>query len=354
MRKVLILTLALIASVLGAAPVSAEPEPDNWIWQATGPVTSPTITGTIASNNDYDWYMIYAASQSQLAITLQTSTCGSDHSLTLYDSTGSQITYRYGSQTKPSTINYTTGIGTTRYFLRMRGSCIGAYRVDVSPAAALLGGSPMPNNTVKTGEPNENADQAQGPLAADVVYVGAGETSNDEDWFYFYASAAFNVTATSGDTCDGSITLYDKDRDQITYRYYDENTFDTIAHTPTSWQLHYLRVRSDCAGGAYRFSISPASAIQAGPAPAPTAPAPMTGLAYRKTKKTVVVYWSAISGATGYQVRMRKGSKWGAWKSTANTWKSYKRKKLPKVTKVRARATNAVGSGAAQTIRVRR
>lgn len=80
----------------------------------------------------------------------------------------------------------------------------------------------------------------------------------------------------------------------------------------------------------------------------------MTGLAYRKTKKTVVVYWSAISGATGYQVRMRKGSKWGAWKSTANTWKSYKRKKLPKVTKVRARATNAVGSGAAQTIRVRR
>ena len=200
MRKVFILTMALVASVLGAAPASAEPEPDNWIWQATGPVTTPTITGAIASNNDYDWYMIYAASQSQLAITLQTSTCGSDHSLALYDSTGDQITYRYGSQTKPSTINNTTGIGTTRYFLRMRGSCIGSYRVDVSPAAALLGGSPMPNNTVKTGEPNENADQAQGPLSADVVYVGAGETSNDEDWFYFYANAAFNVTATSGDT----------------------------------------------------------------------------------------------------------------------------------------------------------
>lgn len=354
MRKALVLTLSMIAGLIGAAPAFAEPEPDNWIWQATGPVTRPTITGTIASNNDIDWYMIYAASQSQLAVTLQASTCGDGQNLALYDSTGDQITYRYGSQTKPWTINYTTGIGTNRYFLRMRGSCIGSYRVDISPATALLGGPPMPSNTAKTGEPNENADQAQGPLSADVVYVGAGETSNDQDWFYFYANAAFEVTATSGDTCEGSISLYDQDRDQITYRYYNENNFDTIAHTPTSWQLHYLRVRSNCVGGAYRFTISPASAIPAGPAPAPTAPAPMTGLAYRKTKRTIVVYWPAISGATGYQVRVRKGSKWSAWKSTANAWKSYKRKKLPKVAKVRARAINAVGSGPAQTIRVRR
>ena len=73
MRKGLILTLSLIVSLLGAAPAVAEPEPDNWIWQATGPVTSGSITGTIASNNDHDWYMLYVASQSQLTITLQAS-----------------------------------------------------------------------------------------------------------------------------------------------------------------------------------------------------------------------------------------------------------------------------------------
>lgn len=354
MRKGLILTLSLIVSLLGAAPAVAEPEPDNWIWQATGPVTSGSITGTIASNNDHDWYMLYVASQSQLTITLQASQCGYDHNIALNKSTGHQITSRDGSPHKPTTISYTTDVGTTRYFLRIKGSCIGSYRVDVSPASALLGGAPMPSNTSSTGEPNETADQAHGALTADVVYTGASQTSNDEDWFYFYANGAFDVTATSGDACNGRFALYDSERDQISSKYFYDDLFWSISHTPTSWQLFYVNLRSDCVGGAYRFSIAPASAVQAGPAPVPTAPAPMSGLAYRKTRKTVVVYWSPVGGATGYQVRMRKGSKWRPWKTTGNTWKSYRRKKLPKVSKVRARAINAVGAGAAQTIRVRR
>lgn len=353
MRKALMLTLSLIFGLVGTAPALAEPEPDNWIWQATGPVTSPTITGSVASSNDVDWYMFYAASQTQLSLTVQTNSCGHYLDVYLHAWDGSNLRSMEASSSKPTTVTYTTPVGVNQYFVSVDGPCANSYRVDIAPAAGLVSGAPLPTATVPTGEPNESADQAQGPLGGDTIYTGVTETSNDEDWFFFFASSAFSVTSTSGSDCNGDVTLYDSDRDYLAYRDLYDNRYSRITYTPTSWKPFYLEVDSDCVGGAYRFSISPASAIQTGPAPAPTAPAPMTGLTYRKTRKTVVVYWSTISGATGYQVRVRKGSKWSGWKSTANTWRSYKRKKLPRTMRVQARATNAVGAGAVQTIKVR-
>ena len=364
MRKTLVLVLSLVVGLFGAPPAVADPEPDNWIWQAVGPVTTPTITGSVASSNDVDWYMFYAASQTQLSLTVGANPCGSDLDVYLYSSDGSYLRGMYADSRRPTTVTYTTPIGVNQYFMSVDGQCDDDYRIDIAPATGLVSGAPMPTVTVPTGEPNESADQAQGPLKGGTIYTGITETSNDEDWFYFFASSAFSVTTTAGTRCDGDVTLYDEDRDYLSSDYIEVNEYSRITYTPASWQAFYLDLDSDCVGGAYRFSISPVSAIRGGPAPAPTAPAPtapapsapapMNGLTYRKTRKKVVVYWSAVPGATGYQVRVRKGSKWRAWKFTANTWKSYKRKKMPKAMKVRARATNAVGAGATQTIRVRR
>lgn len=358
MRKALVLTLSLIVGLLGASPAVAEPEPDDWIWQASGPVMSGSITGTIASYNDYDYYMFYAASQTQLVVTLQPwASCDFNRMVTLKDSDGVTITDAYfGSG--PRTIKYTTPVGTNRFFLLVYGTsgCGSTYNISLSPTSALLAGPAMPSATLATGEPNESAAQPQGPLSADVIYTGQIETRNDEDWFTFYASAAFSLEGTIGSGCDidfsPKLVLRDADQDSVDYFSVLSGRYRRISYSPPGWKQYFIQVIGG-QGCGYRFSLSPASAIQSGPAPTPVAPAPMSGLTYRKTKKTVVVYWSAISGATGYQVRVRKNSTWGAWKSTANTWMSYKRSRLPKTVKVQARAINGAGAGAAQTIKVR-
>lgn len=358
MRKALVLTLALIGSLLAAAPAAAEPEPDNWIWQATGPVTSGSITGKIASSNDDDWYMFYASSQMQLTITLMPNPCGWSLDAALHDSSGSVLDSEDFSTSVQETIKYTTEVGTHRYFLSVEGGACGTpYSITLSPASSLLWGAGMPTATAPTGEPNESAAQAIGPLLGGTIYTGAMQTQNDVDWFAFFASGPFTIEATDNGTgcydLGDSLILRDSQQEYVAGSELDANRFSYLSYTPPAWDLYYIEIddSTDCA---YRFSISPASSIQAGPAPAPTAPAPMSGLAYRKTRKKVVVYWSATLDATGYQIRIRKGSKWRPWKTTGNTWKSFKRKKLPKVMKVRVRAINAVGAGAAQTIKVRR
>lgn len=46
----------------------------------------------------------------------------------------------------------------------------------------------LPTASVASGpyEPNDNINQAAGPLAGGTSYSGAFETTNDEDWFVFY------------------------------------------------------------------------------------------------------------------------------------------------------------------------
>ncbi len=354
---VILFTLAL----LPVAPAFAEPEPDNWIWQATGPVMSGTVTGTLSSSNDVDWYMFYVASQTQMSITIPTTPCGSDLDAYFKSASGTQIRWIEASSTRPVTWTYTTPVGTTQFFLAVDGPC-NAYRVDISPAASLIAGPPLVQGSTATGEPNESPDQALGPLLPDAIYTGVRETSNDADYFYFYANAAFAITATPGTDCSGDVQLLDSNRDSITWRETDPNVYSTITYTPTAWSLFYLYLDSDCVQGSYRFSISPTAAIQSGPQPPPppppppALPSPMTGLTHRKTKKTVVVYWPNIQGATTYLVRTIKGKRVSGWASVTSAWKSYKKKSIPrkKGMRVEVMPSNSAGASASQVIRIKR
>lgn len=358
MRKPFIAVIAALSLLpLGVTPAVAEPEPDGVIWQASGPVTSGQITGTIASNNDYDWYMFYAASQTQLTVTLPQLNC-SEVSVRLKDTSGSEIDYAYFSSSQPRTIKYSTGMGTNRYFLTVSGSaCATPYVVSLSPATSLVSGPGMPTATTPTGEPNEAATQAIGLLAGDTIYTGQIDTQNDEDWFTFYASAAFTIEATLATGCNGNpaVRLLNADQDEVDYLYPSLNRYSRITYTPAAWAQFFIRIHYG-QGCAYRFSISPASALQAGPPPAPTPPAPLTGITKRKTRTTVVVYWPAIGGATGYQYRILKGRKVGPWKNTGNAWVSIKKKRIPrkKGLRVQVQPVNSVGAGGSQIIRIKR
>lgn len=355
MRLKRLLIVLFTLALLPVGPAFAEPEPDNWIWQATGPVTNGVVTGSVSSSNDVDWYMFYVASQTQLKITTATSPCGDYLDVYFTDATGGTIRSTEASTTVPVSMTYTTPVGTTQYFLAIDGPC-NAYRIDITPTTNLIAGPALTQATTPTGEPNESADQAVGPLQGDVIYTGVTETSNDQDWFSFYANAAFAITATPGTGCDGDVALYGSKRETIDYGSTYVNRYTTITYTPTEWSLFYLDLDSDCVGGSYRFSISPASSVQAGPAPAPQPPSPMTGLTYRKTKKTVIVYWPNIQGATSYLVRTIKGKRVSGWASVTSPWKSYKKKSIPrkKGMRVEAQPTNPVGAGPSQVIQVKR
>lgn len=360
-RSVVIGVAAL--SLIAVAPAQADPEPDNWIWQARGPATSGSITGTLASNNDVDYYMFYAASQTQLSVTSLPIGCGSSLGFGLYDTNGDYLTHRSASTTKNVSMNYTTPSGTNRFFVRVYrisslSSCVGqTYRVNVGPTSALLAGPSMNSGSTPTGEPNETAEQAAGPLAADTIYSGVSETQNDQDWFYFYASGAFQVEATENAGCSSDFHLYDQDMDYLGATYAGENRYRQFTYTPDSWRRFYIKVDGDCVGAGYRFSLGPASAIQSGPAPVPVVPGGVGALATRKTKKTVVVYWAAATGAQGYQVRKaKKRKKYGPWSGTANTWTSIKKKKIPKKRGmwIKVRAVNSVGHGTPSVRKIRR
>lgn len=358
MHKPLIAVIAALSLLpLGFSPAAAEPEPDGVIWQATGPVTSGQITGTIASNNDSDWYMFYAASQTQLTVTLPQLNCSSIV-VRLRDANGAEIDSAYSSSSQPRTIKYSTGMGTNRYFLTVSGTaCATPYVVSLSPTAALVPGPGMPTATTPTGEPNEAAAQAVGLLAGDVIYTGQMDTQNDEDWFTFYASAAFTIEATLAAGCNGNpaVRLLNADQDEVDAFYPSVDRYSRISYTPERWAQFFIRIHYG-QGCVYRFSISPASAIQAGPPPAPTPPAGLTGITKRKTRTTVVVYWPAVGGATGYQYRILRGRKVGKWKSTGNAWVSIKKKRIPrkKGLRVQVQPFNSVGPGGSQIIRIKR
>lgn len=353
-KRLIIVLLSVV--LLPVGPAFAEPEPDNWIWQATGPITSGSISGTIASDNDVDWHMFYAASQTQLIITIPTTTCGAGLDVYLMDTNGDDLSWAEGSTRSPQTITYTTPIGTQRFFLAVDGPC-SAYTVNLAPVTSLLTGPALPSLTVPTGEPNESADQAWGLLTGDTIYTGIQETSNDKDWFSFYANAAFAITATPSTNCSGDIALYDESREEVGWAETAVNHYRSITYTPTTWQRFFLDADSDCVNGAYRFWISPASAIQTGPQPTPPPPpGPMTGLSKRKTKSTVVVFWPAIPGASSYAYRTIRGKRYGGWVGTGNTWASFKKKRLPRKARLRVEVqpVNAAGAGAPQTIKIKR
>lgn len=333
--KVLFITvLALLLSPLALGPAAAEPEPDGSIWQASGPVMDGQIRGSIASGNDDDWFMFYAASQTQLTITIQPNSCrngmtGQQYAITLRNSRGDEINSRSFSSSV-QTMTYTTPTGTNQYFINVwaRGlSCPSnpGYSASISPVSSLVWGSPMPTATTPTGEPNESAAQAQGPIWADTVYTGALETSNDQDWFAFWANGAFMVQMTESRGCGGDYAIYDSQQRYVAGDGYTWNWFSQSTYTPSDWGMFYLKITGDCAGSGYRFSLWPSSSIQAGPKPLPVAGG-IPWAKYRKSSRSLVVYWPAATNATSYWITYRIGAQSSRTVQTANTWLSFPRK----------------------------
>lgn len=355
MRTPMALLCATALCLTPFSPAAAEPEPDNALWEATGPVQTDTITGTLVDTSDSDWYMLYASANTPLTVTLEPN-CKSQQT-TLRDADGQTLATLAGSETLPSSTTFTTGAATTQLLLRVvtRSSCAGSpYTITLSPQSALLPGAPMPTAT-PLGEPNENPQQAIGPLAGDAWYSGDLLLAGDQDYYTFYADASVTVKAVTS-RCGISARLWKDDGDDVATAEVGDSQYAPMVYTPGAWQKLYVSFsliypNPTCA---YRFLITPASAVKSGPRPLTPPTTKVQGLTYKKIGKRVIVRWKALPGAIGYESRYTYLNTYVQWSFYRKTQRSFKVKIVPKKgMKVQVRARNDDGFGPKRTIRVR-
>lgn len=285
LRTVGVILGALGAGFVTAAPAVADVEPNNVISQAEGPVGGGApILGALSTPDDVDYFVFYAASQQQLHLTADdlTNAPGNDCLRAGFEDTNGASVAN----------DYTTPPGVNRFFIHVEYrdgySCNNpmSYRVEVDPGSGVSTGPALDHALTQTGEPNETPGQAGGPLSALVNYVGAVETTNDEDWFYFYVPPGthqLDVSTTAptvNSYCDASIELFGSasSSNSLQSATAGWSTFGHINQTLTGPAQYFLRAgvdSSNCLGSRWQFRIeTPDAVTQSNPFPPPPPPPP--------------------------------------------------------------------------------
>jgi hypothetical protein len=273
----LIAVLALFLAL--AATAQADVEPNDYIYNAEGPISGGTkISGTIAAGDLGDDYVFYVNGVQQIHLTGP-----ADNGCTyaeLRDTDGHDL---------PS--DFTTPTGVNRYLVAVYyydndWSCSSsngyAYSFQVDPAGAVVTG-PGRLGITETAEPNEDIAHAWGALAAGTWYSQRLETCNDSDWFVVYTAPgvhqldiqATEVTRSSG--CYADVQLRDANGESLDYTSPEVEHIGHISYTSSDAQVLYVvrsTTDSDCVGDSSLIQVGPADAISATPPPPP--PPPMT------------------------------------------------------------------------------
>jgi hypothetical protein len=271
-----------------AAPAlaSADIEPNNGIAEAEGPlVGGVTYTGSIANSTDLDTYVFYVNGQQQLDIKVtDTSGAGECLSARFGDTDNRSLAFKgYMREGQSQEFKYTTPPGVNRYYLEFEGGCSveTRYSFTIEPAAAIIGGAATIPPT-PTGEPNESAEQALGPLLGGVSYTGEIQTQNDEDWFKFYTAPGihqFDVAMTRLSGCETSVLLQSPLKNENKQLYPPTDEWRHFTETSQAAGVYFLEVSGGCVGTRYEFVIEPAEALTTlpppPPPPPPAAPAPL-------------------------------------------------------------------------------
>jgi len=283
----LLATLVLLA---GSAAALADVEPNDIISQAEGPIAGGTqITGTLGTPDDVDYFYFYVQGQQQIHLTAtlaDAEECGYQ----LEDTDGARL---------PS--DYTTPPGLNRYYVHIYGSefCTpGPWSFEVDPGSAVVSGPSIDRSFVQTGEPNESEAQAEGPLAGGVNYRGSIDTSNDEDWFFFYVAPGthqIDVAVTNPTTsgCNAQVTLPEAldTYGEPSGASGDSTTYGHVDVTLTGPARYYLSAGSSCSG-AWQFRIDPSDALApslpaVAPLPHVAPPKPHVSIACKRARTSV-------------------------------------------------------------------
>ena len=268
-------------------------EPNDVISQADGPVSGGTsISGSLSTADDIDYFVLYAEGQVQLRLTATDLTHpGADSCMdaALFDTNGAGL---------PE--DAVTAAGVNRYFVRIESfafsRCSGGmtYRFEIGPASGVTSGPPLDRTLSTTAEPNDTPQQAGGALRPLVNYVGAHERGEDQDWFYFWVPAGthrfdLSLTAPAQGPCPSSAALYAGPTDASSLDAVDSwgGTFEHITRSLTGPATYYVwagLASSDCIGERWQFRIETPTAVTsinpfAAPGSSPSSSQPSAGAA---------------------------------------------------------------------------
>jgi hypothetical protein len=271
-RRTILALLTALALLTTCGAAAADTEPNDGITQAEGPLKGGTdYAGTLSTDNDRDWYVFYASSQSQLdiAFTHVASPACCDADVRLLDTDGNSIDSTGPDENETGHIKYTTPMGTNRFFLVVDGSLNAKYQFRIDPGSAVVEG-PRWDSATETGEPNESRTQSMGPLNGGVLYGGSFQTDNDEDWFHFHTLGRreFDVSVlnTSGPNIgEVQAVIYDRGGQRLASLGSDPNEIRHFRLTsPSGITPYYLQLRGDT-NGTWQFRIDPADALTSKP-----------------------------------------------------------------------------------------
>ncbi len=135
---------ALVLALLGPSPASAEP--NDTMATAQGPMTGSFI-GAIDTENDVDWYFVYARDSTQLDVAL--AGLGPEEScqnwnVMLRDSDGHELSSTRANFNEVDHIRYTLSKA-GKYYLEVSGffcEAPGSYRIDLAASPPLLTSPP--------------------------------------------------------------------------------------------------------------------------------------------------------------------------------------------------------------------
>jgi hypothetical protein len=284
-RRLLVVVGCAVATLVVPALATADTEPNNGITEAEGPLAGGiAYTGAVANSTDLDTYVFYVNGQQQLNIEVTDTGSGNECLDARFGDSDNRFLAAKndlsGSQSQD--ITYTTPPGVTRYYLEFDGDCSveTTYSFTINPAAGVVGGAATIAPT-PTSEPNENAEQALGPLVGGVPYTGEIQTQNDEDWFKFYTAPGthqFNVAMTRISGCEASFTLESPVKNETRSTFPPTDEWAHFTETSQAAGVYYLAVGDGCVGTRYEFVVEPPEALTAlappPPAVPPAAPAP--------------------------------------------------------------------------------
>lgn len=270
MRTATIVLVSVLLAGLLATPSFADTEPNDGITEAEGPLQGgQDYSGSIATDNDHDWYAFYATSQAQLDITVtnvgQPDGCCDRVDLVLRDSDGDSISSARVYENGTEHIKYTTPAGTHRFLLEVDGELGRTYRLRIDPASVVVTG-PGRQATTGTGEPNESLGQAIGPLLGGTTYGGEIQTENDVDWFFFHtlSTRPFDISVTTVREGNGTgvhATLYSQNGNQLDSVSVGQDRVGHLRRTSAPGLARYYVSFTGDTGSAYELRIDPADAI---------------------------------------------------------------------------------------------
>jgi hypothetical protein len=282
-RRLLVVAVCALATLAVPALAAADTEPNDGITEAEGPLAGGvTYTGAVANSTDVDTYVFYVNGQQQIDIKVTDLNGGECLSARFGDTNNHQLAEKsYLREGQSQEFKYTTPPGVNRYYLSFGSGCSGEvkYSFSIEPASTIVAG-PSTLIPTPTTEPNDNAEQALGPLLGGVAYTGEIQTQNDQDWFKFYTapgSQQFDVAMTRVSGCELSFELQSPVKGETRSTYPPSGEWSHFTETSATAGIYYLKVAGGCVGSRYEFVVEPPGALTtlAPPPPPPPAPAPV-------------------------------------------------------------------------------